>query len=220
MRIVYGLPNERMFEDANEGKITIGGCIMSGDDPEQVCNRCGASVFPDGRFLVTDQDRRWMAVSLPVASGPDIEVSLQAELAQDGTLRLAGQDVGPGVERIWGDLDYEYWLTVEPEHLPRVIALLIRERLSDLEDFGRLLDDYAALQREGSMGGLGSYSPGSSPDDYIEIYLDQPEPIAVEPKVVLYLLQDLYRAETFTGTSDLRSWLEERGIPSQFFSYA
>lgn len=36
-------------------------------------------------------------------------------------LVLEGQDMGEQVERIWGDSDYEYWLSVERKHLDRVL---------------------------------------------------------------------------------------------------
>jgi hypothetical protein len=49
-----------------------------------------------------------------------IHVRLAAWTDSKG-LVLEGQDTGEQVERIWGDLDYEYWLSVKREHLDRVL---------------------------------------------------------------------------------------------------
>lgn len=43
---------------------------------------------------------------------PDISINVSARI-DDGKLILAGHDLGPNVRRIWGDSDYEYWLTFE-----------------------------------------------------------------------------------------------------------
>ena len=43
----------------------------------------------------------------------DIDIYITARL-DDGRLRLAGQDLGPAVRRIWGDSDYEYGMILEP----------------------------------------------------------------------------------------------------------
>lgn len=44
---------------------------------------------------------------------------------ETGDLVIDGQDIGPLVERIWGDSDYEYWLRIpraEKEKLYRSLA--------------------------------------------------------------------------------------------------
>ena len=47
--------------------------------------------------------------------------SITAEFRADGSLRISGQDLGPSVERAWGDFDYEYWMTIRPEDLHRFV---------------------------------------------------------------------------------------------------
>ena len=42
-RIMYGMPafSEELERDLDKGRITIGGCIVSGDDPDWECTACG-----------------------------------------------------------------------------------------------------------------------------------------------------------------------------------
>jgi hypothetical protein len=39
--IVYGEPSREMFEDAREGRIALGGCLVSVDSPDHLCDSCG-----------------------------------------------------------------------------------------------------------------------------------------------------------------------------------
>lgn len=61
-----------------------------------------------------------------VAHPSNIQTNLWASIDEKG-LVIEGQDLGSGVEAIWGDIDYEYWLVVAPEHLDRVLEQLARE---------------------------------------------------------------------------------------------
>ncbi|MDA2938002.1 hypothetical protein MYX75_07050, partial [Acidobacteria bacterium AH-259-A15] len=45
----------------------------------------------------------------------EISILLTAEVNSGGELVLSGQDLGPRVEELWGDMDYEYWTTVSPD---------------------------------------------------------------------------------------------------------
>jgi hypothetical protein len=47
---------------------------------------------------------------------------LSASLAADGTLTFEGQDIGKGVEQVFGDgnIEYEWVWTVQPEHVPQL----------------------------------------------------------------------------------------------------
>lgn len=55
-----------------------------------------------------------------------IDSRLTASIHETG-LVLSGQDVGSGVEEIWGDLDYEYWLAVDHQHLDLVLESLAKK---------------------------------------------------------------------------------------------
>ena len=56
----------------------------------------------------------------------NIQSNLWASIDDEG-LVIEGQDLGSGVEAIWGDLDYEYWLVVAPKYLDRVLEQLALE---------------------------------------------------------------------------------------------
>ncbi len=62
-------------------------------------------------------------VSLGSKSYPAIESHLSAWIDHRG-LVVEGQDLGPGVSAFWGDSDYEYWVTVRPDHLDKVLREL------------------------------------------------------------------------------------------------
>ena len=50
VRIVYGLPMQELVDLANQGKVALGGCIVTGNDPQKHCNACGFEFdLPDGR---------------------------------------------------------------------------------------------------------------------------------------------------------------------------
>ena len=39
--IIYGEPNEETFEKAEKGEVKLGGCCLSGADPQWACAECG-----------------------------------------------------------------------------------------------------------------------------------------------------------------------------------
>jgi len=39
--IMYGLPTHEAFVDAEEGKIVLGGCVISNESPRWHCPNCG-----------------------------------------------------------------------------------------------------------------------------------------------------------------------------------
>ena len=53
---------------------------------------------------------------------------IYASIAEGGALVVLGQDIGKAPEKWWGDTDYEFWVTVPPEHKDDVLLALI-ERL-------------------------------------------------------------------------------------------
>ena len=40
-RIVYGLPGAELMEESRDGKIVLGGCVITGDNPIHACRECG-----------------------------------------------------------------------------------------------------------------------------------------------------------------------------------
>ena len=47
--------------------------------------------------------------------------------AETGDFVMEGADTGPTVERIFGDDDYEYWVTVPKEHKDQLLLYLVQE---------------------------------------------------------------------------------------------
>ena len=61
-----------------------------------------------------------LKVDLATTTSPAVSSRLSAWVDDQG-LVLEGQDVGPGVASIWGDSDYEYWLSVDRTHFREII---------------------------------------------------------------------------------------------------
>jgi hypothetical protein len=40
LRLIYGLPDEELRREAEDGKVALGGCSVSDNDPAWVCNEC------------------------------------------------------------------------------------------------------------------------------------------------------------------------------------
>ncbi len=40
LRIVYGLPSYELAEEVRLGKVALGGCVITGKDPEWRCAKC------------------------------------------------------------------------------------------------------------------------------------------------------------------------------------
>jgi hypothetical protein len=57
----------------------------------------------------------------------DTTVLIDVEIAEDGRLEISGQDLGDAPEKYWGDSDYEYWVSVRPEHKDWVLLALIEK---------------------------------------------------------------------------------------------
>jgi len=45
--ILYGYPafSDELQQDINEGRVMLGGCCVSFDDPAWVCSQCGLKIF-------------------------------------------------------------------------------------------------------------------------------------------------------------------------------
>lgn len=54
---------------------------------------------------------------------PDIKISIQIYFNEKEQLILDGYDIGPAVEESFGDLDYEYIHTIEPEEVKKFYAI-------------------------------------------------------------------------------------------------
>jgi hypothetical protein len=56
--------------------------------------------------------------------------SVRLTLKDDGAIKMDAQDMGPIVEEIWGDSDYEFWVHIAPAALPKLAFELLREKFA------------------------------------------------------------------------------------------
>ena len=45
LSIVYGYPGDELSRDAQAGKVILGGCCVTGDDPIWQCGSCNIPLF-------------------------------------------------------------------------------------------------------------------------------------------------------------------------------
>lgn len=62
-------------------------------------------------------------VTLFYLERPDIKISMQIYFNEKDQLYFDGHDIGKSVEEIWGDSDYEYIYTIEPEEVNKFYNL-------------------------------------------------------------------------------------------------
>lgn len=53
--IVYGLPGPETWQDFEMGLVQLGGCCVTGNDPELACLGCEARFKRDGDLVVADE---------------------------------------------------------------------------------------------------------------------------------------------------------------------
>lgn len=63
-------------------------------------------------------------------NGPESR-SILIEFPASGTVRMSAQDMGPFVQTVMGDEDYEFWVDVDCSALPKLAALLLQEKYKD-----------------------------------------------------------------------------------------
>ena len=62
-------------------------------------------------------------VTLFYLERPDIKISMQIYFTEKGQLYFDGHDIGKAVENAWGDSDYEYLYSIEPEEVHKFYQL-------------------------------------------------------------------------------------------------
>lgn len=59
--------------------------------------------------------------------------SIRVALEPDGTLMVDAQDMGPLVQEMWGDSDYEFWCRIPPEGAAKLAYILLRKLYANRE---------------------------------------------------------------------------------------
>jgi hypothetical protein len=76
--------------------------------------------------------------------GGATSIYIDVQINDKGDLLFSGQDIGDAPDEIFGDLDYEYWLTVPAAEKDRVLLALIekfyRGNASVVSEFRELLE--------------------------------------------------------------------------------
>jgi hypothetical protein len=62
-------------------------------------------------------------VTLFYLERPNIKISIQIYFNEKDQLYFDGYDIGKAVEEVWGDSDYEYTYTIEPEEVHKFYQL-------------------------------------------------------------------------------------------------
>jgi len=62
-----------------------------------------------------------------VNQGGSTSIHIDVRITENGDLRFSGQDIGDAPEEIFGDLDYEYWLTVPAAEKDKLLLALIEK---------------------------------------------------------------------------------------------
>ena len=62
-----------------------------------------------------------------VSLGGSTSIHIDMRIDENGDLLFSGQDIGNAPEEIFGDLDYEYWLTVPASEKDRLLLALLEK---------------------------------------------------------------------------------------------
>jgi hypothetical protein len=69
-------------------------------------------------------------------------IHIDAEITDEGDLLFSGQDLGQAPRELWGDSDYEYWLTIMAPNKDQVLLALIEKLYSGNPSLISELKDY------------------------------------------------------------------------------
>ena len=81
------------------------------------------------------------SIELARRQGPEFR-SVRVSLDNDGTITMDAQDMGPAVENVWGDSDYEFWVRTAPAAVPKLAFELLREKFAGRLDAVDALRDW------------------------------------------------------------------------------
>jgi len=62
-----------------------------------------------------------------VSQGGSTSIHIDMRIDENGDLLFSGQDIGNAPEEIFGDSDYEYWLTVPASEKDRLLLALLEK---------------------------------------------------------------------------------------------
>jgi len=96
-----------------------------------------AMIEKSSQYVVSNQESSF---EIARQEGSDFR-SVLVELHVDGSLRVSGQDLGPGTRLVSDDGEYEFWVDVAREAVQKLAAVLIRDRFQgDLDAVSKFED--------------------------------------------------------------------------------
>lgn len=130
------LPMERV------GRLTAAKNIAASEAIRQACEFAPEADDEDTEIdeMESEQEPLSQVLYWNQNSGGKTDVTLT--LKPEGSLELFYYDIGSASRKMWGDSDYERWITIPPEALPQLAFRLIAEKydgrfdsVSDLQKF-------------------------------------------------------------------------------------
>ena len=62
--------------------------------------------------------------------GGATSIHIEVEVTDEGALLFSGQDIGAAPSELYGDSDYEYWLTIPAKDKDKLLLALLEKYLS------------------------------------------------------------------------------------------
>ena len=68
--------------------------------------------------------------------------TISCRFLESGALKFEGHDIGPSVETLQGDSDYEYWMEISAEDIEHFLPMILKEAFNktDCLTFERIRD--------------------------------------------------------------------------------
>lgn len=79
--------------------------------------------------------------------------SIMITLEPNGTIMMDTQDIGPAVQQVFGDSDYEFWVRIPPEAVGRLAFALLKKLYAGRERAVDELRDLCAAEGIPHEGG-------------------------------------------------------------------
>jgi hypothetical protein len=70
-------------------------------------------------------------ISLARQERPDFRSDVALDLLSDGSIKMDACDSGSSVEKVWNHEDYERWMTIPADAVPKLAFALLKEKFAD-----------------------------------------------------------------------------------------
>lgn len=161
------------------------------------------------------------SVTLIQEESPEISINLTAEVNSKGEFVMSGQDLGPRVEELTGDSDYEYWTTVASDQTQKVLVQLLLDAFDNLLDLHSWLKSaHFEFRSAVTVVYKESFSVEIS-ERHISIRKESNTAAAnstegvffidrsYEGHLLIDLLEEMFKREFFKNDSDVHKWLKK-----------